>query len=101
MIIFRFKFPYPLQWGAPTFDAGHTFAMMAAVLVSLIEVYLCITYTKWLMTRHPSFEIRVFVRATCVPLSENMRMIIYGNRITTHDIFHKDLKFITMSTKYL
>ncbi|XP_058070834.1 nucleobase-ascorbate transporter 1 isoform X3 [Magnolia sinica] len=32
-----FKFPYPLQWGAPTFDAGHTFAMMAAVLVSLIE----------------------------------------------------------------
>uniref|UniRef100_A0A0C9RMM7 TSA: Wollemia nobilis Ref_Wollemi_Transcript_10547_2023 transcribed RNA sequence n=1 Tax=Wollemia nobilis TaxID=56998 RepID=A0A0C9RMM7_9CONI len=31
------KFPYPLQWGAPTFDAGHTFGMMAAVLVSLIE----------------------------------------------------------------
>lgn len=37
-IFHRFKFPYPLQWGAPTFDAGHTFAMMAAVLVSLIEV---------------------------------------------------------------
>ncbi|KAG9455084.1 hypothetical protein H6P81_007988 [Aristolochia fimbriata] len=32
-----FKFPYPLQWGAPTFNAGHTIAMMAAVLVSLIE----------------------------------------------------------------
>ncbi|KAK1296412.1 Nucleobase-ascorbate transporter 1 [Acorus calamus] len=32
-----FKFPYPLQWGAPTFDAGHTVAMMAGVLVSLIE----------------------------------------------------------------
>ncbi|XP_077229442.1 nucleobase-ascorbate transporter 1-like [Tasmannia lanceolata] len=32
-----FKFPYPLQWGAPTFDAGHTVAMMAAVLVSLVE----------------------------------------------------------------
>ncbi|XP_073004526.1 nucleobase-ascorbate transporter 1 [Typha latifolia] len=32
-----FKFPYPLQWGAPTFDAGHSVAMMAAVLVSLIE----------------------------------------------------------------
>ncbi|XP_031480782.1 nucleobase-ascorbate transporter 1-like isoform X1 [Nymphaea colorata] len=32
-----FKFPYPLQWGAPTFDAGHAFAMMAAVLVSMIE----------------------------------------------------------------
>ncbi|CAN6447102.1 unnamed protein product [Victoria cruziana] len=32
-----FKFPYPLQWGAPTFDAGHAFAMMAAVLVSIIE----------------------------------------------------------------
>ncbi|KAG6511212.1 hypothetical protein ZIOFF_029269 [Zingiber officinale] len=26
------KVPYPLQWGAPTFDAGHSFGMMAAVL---------------------------------------------------------------------
>ncbi|KAM7498349.1 hypothetical protein LguiA_022763 [Lonicera macranthoides] len=33
-----FKFPYPLQWGAPTFAAGHSFAMMSAVLVSMIEV---------------------------------------------------------------
>ncbi|MED6160299.1 DUF1279 superfamily [Stylosanthes scabra] len=31
------KIPYPLQWGAPTFDAGHSFGMMAAVLVSLVE----------------------------------------------------------------
>lgn len=31
------KIPYPLMWGAPTFDAGHAFGMMAAVLVSLIE----------------------------------------------------------------
>ncbi|GLT68324.1 hypothetical protein SLA2020_405700 [Shorea laevis] len=31
------KIPYPLQWGAPTFDAGHAFGMMAAVFVSLIE----------------------------------------------------------------
>ncbi|KAJ6827424.1 nucleobase-ascorbate transporter 2 [Iris pallida] len=31
------KIPYPLQWGAPTFDAGHAFSMMAPVLVSLIE----------------------------------------------------------------
>lgn len=31
------KIPYPLQWGAPTFDAGHSFGMMSAVLVSLIE----------------------------------------------------------------
>ncbi|XP_042519067.1 nucleobase-ascorbate transporter 1 [Macadamia integrifolia] len=32
-----FMFPYPLQWGPPTFDAGHTFAMMSAVLVSMVE----------------------------------------------------------------
>ncbi|KAJ9686524.1 hypothetical protein PVL29_015430 [Vitis rotundifolia] len=32
-----FKFPYPLQWGPPTFAAGHSFAMMSAVLVSMIE----------------------------------------------------------------
>ncbi|WJX68097.1 DUF1279 super [Trifolium repens] len=31
------KITYPLEWGAPTFDAGHSFGMMAAVLVSLIE----------------------------------------------------------------
>lgn len=32
-----FKFPYPLQWGPPTFAAGPCFAMMAAVLVSMVE----------------------------------------------------------------
>jgi hypothetical protein len=32
-------FPYPLLLGAPTFDAGHTFAMMASVFVSLVEVF--------------------------------------------------------------
>lgn len=31
------RVPYPLEWGAPSFDAGHTFAMMASVFVSLIE----------------------------------------------------------------
>lgn len=31
------RIPYPLQWGAPTFNAGHAFGMMAAVIVSLIE----------------------------------------------------------------
>ncbi|KAF9621166.1 hypothetical protein IFM89_016660 [Coptis chinensis] len=29
--------PYPFQWGAPTFDAGEAFAMMAASFVALIE----------------------------------------------------------------
>lgn len=37
---FRFKFPYPLQWGPPTFSAGHSFAMMSGVLVSMVEVHL-------------------------------------------------------------
>ncbi|WVZ93286.1 hypothetical protein U9M48_039280 [Paspalum notatum var. saurae] len=32
-----FGIPYPLQWGPPTFSADHSFGMMAAVLVSLIE----------------------------------------------------------------
>ncbi|KAG2591818.1 hypothetical protein PVAP13_5NG506800 [Panicum virgatum] len=31
------KIPYPLQWGAPTFNAGQSFGMVSAVLVSLIE----------------------------------------------------------------
>ncbi|XP_047310613.1 nucleobase-ascorbate transporter 2 [Impatiens glandulifera] len=31
------KIPYPLMWGAPTFNAGHAFGMMAAVFVSMIE----------------------------------------------------------------
>lgn len=31
------RIPYPLQWGAPSFDAGHTFGMMAAVFTSLVE----------------------------------------------------------------
>ncbi|KAL2476768.1 Nucleobase-ascorbate transporter 1 [Abeliophyllum distichum] len=32
-----FKFPYPLQWGPPTFSAGHSIAMMSSVLVSMVE----------------------------------------------------------------
>ena len=47
-VVARIKIPYPLQWGAPTFDAGHAFGMMAAVLVSLIEVLSCHSYTKYL-----------------------------------------------------
>ncbi|CAM6096745.1 unnamed protein product [Calypogeia fissa] len=31
------RFAYPLEWGAPTFDAGNAFGMMSAVLVSLVE----------------------------------------------------------------
>ncbi|THU47224.1 hypothetical protein C4D60_Mb09t13260 [Musa balbisiana] len=31
------RVPYPFQWGAPTFDAGEAFAMMAASFVSLVE----------------------------------------------------------------
>lgn len=31
--------PYPFQWGAPTFDAGEAFAMMAASFVALVEVW--------------------------------------------------------------
>ncbi|KAK9666309.1 hypothetical protein RND81_14G176300 [Saponaria officinalis] len=32
-----FKFPYPFQWDPPTFSAGHSFAMMSAVFVSMVE----------------------------------------------------------------
>ncbi|KAL1222801.1 Nucleobase-ascorbate transporter 8 [Cardamine amara subsp. amara] len=31
------RVPYPFQWGAPTFNAGEVFAMMAASFVSLVE----------------------------------------------------------------
>ncbi|CAK9182489.1 unnamed protein product [Ilex paraguariensis] len=31
------RVPYPFQWGAPTFDAGESFAMMATSFVALVE----------------------------------------------------------------
>ncbi|KAG6550270.1 hypothetical protein Mapa_008230 [Marchantia paleacea] len=31
------KVPYPLQWGAPTFEAGHAFGIMAGVFAALVE----------------------------------------------------------------
>ena len=39
----RIRIPYPFQWGAPTFEAGEAFAMMAASFVALVEVslFLC------------------------------------------------------------
>lgn len=38
LLIYRISIPYPFQWGAPTFDAGEAFAMMAASFVALVEV---------------------------------------------------------------
>lgn len=38
MLGHRIRVPYPFQWGAPTFDAGEAFAMMAASFVALVEV---------------------------------------------------------------
>ena len=38
----RIRIPYPFQWGAPTFDAGEAFAMMAASFVALVEVSLAL-----------------------------------------------------------
>ncbi|KAL3695409.1 hypothetical protein R1sor_009485 [Riccia sorocarpa] len=31
------RVPYPLEWGAPTFDAGHAFGIMSAVFASVVE----------------------------------------------------------------
>ncbi|KAG6545662.1 hypothetical protein Mapa_012847 [Marchantia paleacea] len=31
------RFSYPLEWGAPTFDAGHAFGIMSAVFASTVE----------------------------------------------------------------
>ncbi|CAL9203523.1 nucleobase-ascorbate transporter 6-like [Musa acuminata AAA Group] len=31
------RVPYPFQWGAPTFNGGEAFAMMAAAFVALVE----------------------------------------------------------------
>ncbi|XP_051124717.1 nucleobase-ascorbate transporter 7-like [Andrographis paniculata] len=31
------RVPYPFQWGAPSFDAGESFAMMATTFVTLVE----------------------------------------------------------------
>jgi len=31
------RVPYPFQWGTPTFDAGESFAMMAASFVAIVE----------------------------------------------------------------
>ncbi|KAL6013585.1 hypothetical protein ACLOJK_004083 [Asimina triloba] len=33
----QIRVPYPFQWGAPTFDAGEAFAMMAASFIALVE----------------------------------------------------------------
>ncbi|CAA6661468.1 unnamed protein product [Spirodela intermedia] len=31
------RFPYPFQWGTPTFNAGEAFAMVASAFVALVE----------------------------------------------------------------
>lgn len=38
MLIFRIRIPWPLQWGSPTFEADHTFGILAGALATLIEV---------------------------------------------------------------
>lgn len=41
----RIRVPYPFQWGAPTFDAGEAFAMMAASFVALVEVCVLLLFS--------------------------------------------------------
>ncbi|KAF1871486.1 hypothetical protein Lal_00020280 [Lupinus albus] len=36
-MLYGVYFPYPFQWGSPTFNTGETFAMVAASFVSLFE----------------------------------------------------------------
>lgn len=42
----RIRFPFPFQYGGPTFNAGDAFAVMAAALVALIEVQ-CHSLNDW------------------------------------------------------
>ena len=44
-VLCRIRVPYPFQWGAPTFDAGEAFAMMATSFVALVEVWLLLAVT--------------------------------------------------------
>ncbi|KAG7037757.1 putative nucleobase-ascorbate transporter 10, partial [Cucurbita argyrosperma subsp. argyrosperma] len=46
--------PYPFQWGGPTFNAGESFAMMAASVVSLFEVKLQALHLFHLLAIVPS-----------------------------------------------
>lgn len=43
----RIRVPYPFQWGAPTFEAGEAFAMMAAAFVALVEVHYSLFFCVW------------------------------------------------------
>lgn len=43
----RIRFPYPFQWGRPTLNVGNGFAMMAAALVSMIEVRIITVYQSF------------------------------------------------------
>ena len=45
-VLCRIRVPYPFQWGAPTFDAGEAFAMMAASFVALVEVCLLLCFSN-------------------------------------------------------
>lgn len=70
---FRIKIPYPLQWGAPTFDAGHCFGMMAAVIVSMIEVLIQTRY-KYLTDFTILHEIETKFKFFLPSLLEHIRL---------------------------
>ncbi|XP_064951588.1 nucleobase-ascorbate transporter 6 isoform X3 [Musa acuminata AAA Group] len=44
------RVPYPFQWGAPTFNGGEAFAMMAAAFVALVEVC-CVRHLSTSLSR--------------------------------------------------
>lgn len=54
LITCRIYIPYPFQWGGPTFNAGESFAMMAASVVSLFEVKLQALHLFHLLAIVPS-----------------------------------------------
>jgi hypothetical protein len=50
---YRVRISYPLQWGAPTFDAGDVFGVMTAALVALVEVIILMIWVASLFFHSP------------------------------------------------
>jgi hypothetical protein len=46
---YRVRISYPLQWGAPTFDAGDVFGVMTAALVALVEVIILMMWVAFFL----------------------------------------------------
>lgn len=86
--------PYPFQWGRPTFNAGETFAMMAASLVSLFEVFFTPETSRYFQNSYTKLQTQLEILSLNYELVvENSSFVVYFHNLQSTGTFYATARY--------